>query len=62
VGDEGLTETEHKYLKFGEQFETLFVKQGYTRRSIKESLSIAWKCLEELPEKELYRIPEKYLF
>jgi V/A-type H+-transporting ATPase subunit B len=62
VGDEGLTETEHKYLKFGEQFEILFVKQGYTRRSIKESLSIAWKCLEELPEKELYRIPEKYLF
>jgi len=62
VGDEGLTETEHKYLKFGEKFEAFFVKQGYTRRSIKESLSIAWKCLEELPEKELYRIPEKYLF
>ncbi len=61
VGDDGLTETEHLYLKFGEKFEKSFVDQRVTHRTIAESVEIAWQCLAELPPRELYRLPEHYI-
>jgi len=61
VGDEGLNVTEHKYLAFGDKFERLFINQSSNRRSLEESLSMAWECLSELPDKELYRLPEKHI-
>lgn len=61
VGDDGLTETEHLFLKFGEKFEKKFVSQGNIYRSLHETVEIAWQCLAELPARELYRLPEHYI-
>jgi len=57
VGDEGLTETELYYLRFGSAFERLFLDQGDNALSIGESLAAAVKALSTLPDEELYRIP-----
>ncbi|MDD2378311.1 MAG: V-type ATP synthase subunit B [Aminobacterium colombiense] len=61
VGDDGLTETEHLYIKFGENFERNFVNQRHIHRTIAESINVAWQCLSELPVRELYRLPEHYI-
>ena len=61
VGDDGLTDTEKDYLRFGDAFERKFVNQGDTRRSLAESERISWECFLELPRKELYRLPEHYI-
>jgi len=61
VGDEGLTEIEHRYLGFGERFESDFINQGNIHRNLMESEKIAWQCLSLLPESELYRLPSDYV-
>ena len=62
VGSEGLSDNDHKYLKFLEVFEEQFLKQDFnTRRSIYESLDLAWKCLRVLPINLLSRISDSIL-
>lgn len=62
VGEEALSEDEHKYLQFTEKFETEFVRQGpYEKRVIVDSLEIAWKLLEIFPKSLLKKIPEKIM-
>merc|ERR1719456_707168 len=62
VGEEALSEDEHKYLQFTDKFETEFVRQGpYEKRNIFDSLDIAWRLLEIFPKALLKRIPEKTL-
>lgn len=62
VGEEALTERDKKMLRFAEEFEKQFIRQGYNEnRSIEETLSIAWKLFRILPERELKRIDEKYI-
>lgn len=62
VGAEGLSENDHKYLKFLEVFEESFLKQDFNvRRSMYESLDIAWKCLRVLPINLLGRISDSIL-
>jgi V/A-type H+-transporting ATPase subunit B len=57
VGEESLTETDRNYLEFMERFERQFIHQGGTvRRTIDETLAIAWSLLAILPETELRRI------
>jgi V/A-type H+-transporting ATPase subunit B len=65
IGEEELTETDQKYLKFGRAFEREFVNQGFTEnRSIERTLDIGWKLLSMLPRTELTRVTleeiEKY--
>ncbi len=57
VVDEGLTETELHYLRFGSDFERLFLDQGDSALSIGESLAAAARALSTLPDEELYRVP-----
>merc|ERR1712193_490995 len=46
VGEEALSEDEHKYLEFTTKFETRFVQQGpYENRDVFNSLDIAWDLL-----------------
>jgi V-type H+-transporting ATPase subunit B len=67
VGEEALTEDEHKYLQFCDQFELQFVMQGpYENRKIfgldeneKGSLDIAWELLRIFPRDLLKKIPDK---
>merc|ERR1712078_868802 len=60
VGEEALSEDEHKYLQFTDKFETEFIRQGpYEKRTIFDSLDIAWRLLEIFPKALLKKIPEK---
>ncbi len=57
IGEEELSATDKKYLKFGDLFEKFFLTQGdHENRSIEETLSIAWGLLAVLPKEDLYRI------
>ena len=54
VGTESLTERDRKYLSFADLFEAKFINQGeYERRTIEETLDLAWDLLSILPEEEL---------
>jgi V/A-type H+-transporting ATPase subunit B len=62
LGEDALTDIDKLYLKFAEQFEEEYVKQGeFEERSIEHTLNIGWKLLEEFPEEELRRIRPKIL-
>lgn len=62
LGDAALTEVDRLYAKFAEEFEKIYVSQGFeTNRSIDETLNIGWKLLKILPRTELKRIKEKYI-
>ena len=59
IGEEELTATDLRYLKFGEAFEKEFVQQSFSEnRSIEETLDLGWKALGELPQEELQRVTE----
>jgi V/A-type H+-transporting ATPase subunit B len=54
VGTESLTEKDKKYLDFADAFEARFINQGeHERRTIEETLDLAWDLLSILPEEEL---------
>ncbi len=62
VGEEALTEVDRKYLKFADEFENKFIRQGfYEDRDIEETLDIGWELLSMLPSSELKRIKEEYI-
>jgi V-type H+-transporting ATPase subunit B len=51
VGAEALSEEDHMYLRFTEQFENKFIKQGpYDNRTVFESLDVAWSLLRQFPK------------
>merc|ERR1712046_412592 len=60
VGEEALSEDEHKYLEFTDKFETRFVQQGpYENRDVFNSLDVAWTLLRIFPQELLKKIPQK---
>jgi V/A-type H+-transporting ATPase subunit B len=62
VGEIGLSEEERLYLKFADEFEARFVRQGeFENRTIEQTLDIAWSLLAILPENALTRIHEEYI-
>ncbi|MFH1390998.1 MAG: V-type ATP synthase subunit B [Candidatus Diapherotrites archaeon] len=62
IGEESLDDVDKKYLKFADEFEQKFVKQGYDEnRSIKKTLSLAWDLLAIIPEAELKRIKKEFI-
>ncbi len=62
VGAEALSESDKRYLKFGEDFENKFLKQGfYERRTIEDTLNIGWDLLSEIPEGELTRVKKEFV-
>ncbi|MCP8322893.1 MAG: V-type ATP synthase subunit B, partial [Candidatus Methylarchaceae archaeon HK02M2] len=61
IGKAGLSEMDLSYLKFGDNFENRFLKQGYEEnRTLEETLSLAWRVLSTLPEAELTKIKEAF--
>jgi V/A-type H+-transporting ATPase subunit B len=56
IGEAALSESDRRYLAFAAAFEQQFVNQSGARRSIAETLQLAWKLLLELPEGDLKRI------
>jgi len=62
IGDEELSVVDKKYLKFGEDFESVFLGQGeFENRDINRTLDIGWEILSDIPRDELLRIREEYI-
>ncbi|XGW10337.1 hypothetical protein V3C99_012096 [Haemonchus contortus] len=62
VGDEALTHEDWLYLEFLKKFEKQFASQGqHERRTVEESLDIAWQLLRIFPREMLGRIPGSIL-
>ena len=62
LGDAALSDMDKLYAKFADQFEEIYVSQGYdTNRDIQETLDIGWKLLSILPKTELKRIKLDYI-
>lgn len=62
IGEEELSETDQKYMSFGENFEKYFVNQGaYENRNIDETLDLGWMLLSLLPKEELDRVSDEEL-
>ncbi len=58
IGDEGLSESDRRYLTFSTRFEHEFIGQGRAGgRTIADSLDTAWDLLRLFPDEELNRIP-----
>jgi V/A-type H+-transporting ATPase subunit B len=62
VGAEELTDSDQRHLQFGDAFERQFVGQGREeRRTIEDTLAIAWRLLGVLPRDSLHRVSSKQL-
>jgi V/A-type H+-transporting ATPase subunit B len=57
VGQDGLTDTDRRYLAFADRFERELVAQGEARR-LDDSMAIAWELLRALPRAELTRLSD----
>ncbi len=62
VGEDELTDTDQRHIKFGDAFEEHFIGQGRNeRRTIEETLALAWKILGLLPKQALHRVSREEL-
>jgi V/A-type H+-transporting ATPase subunit B len=57
VGEEGLAETDRKYLEFANRFERELVNQSEAR-SLEDSMAVGWELLRVLPKSELTRLSD----
>jgi V/A-type H+-transporting ATPase subunit B len=56
VGEEALSDTDRRYLRFADDFEKSIVGQGDTGRTIEETLDLGWELMSGLPMGELKRV------
>jgi V/A-type H+-transporting ATPase subunit B len=62
IGEEELSEGDKQYIKFGEQFERIFLSQEeYENRDIERTLNLGWRVLTEIPRDELLRVRQELL-
>lgn len=62
LGEAALSAVDLKYAQFAEEFEKLYVSQGFeANREINETFDIGWKLLSVLPRSELKRIKDKFI-
>jgi V/A-type H+-transporting ATPase subunit B len=57
VGEEGLADTDRRYLAFGAAFERELVHQDGAR-TLEESMAVGWRLLARLPVAELTRLSD----
>ena len=57
VGEDGLADTDRRYLRFGEAFERELVHQAGPR-TLEDSLALGWRLLAALPLAELTRLSD----
>jgi V/A-type H+-transporting ATPase subunit B len=60
MGEEGLPESDRKFLAFGDRFEQQLVNQG-KGRSLEESMHVGWEILKGLPSVELTRLSNQQI-
>ena len=62
IGEEELSDSDKRYLKFGEKFEQTFLCQGETEnREIGRTLDLGWQVLATLPKEELLRVNQEFI-
>ena len=62
LGEAALTEVDKKYAKFADEFEKIYVSQGFeSDRKIEETLTVGWELLSILPTGELKRVKQEYI-
>ena len=62
LGDSALTDVDKLYAKFADEFEKVYINQGFNeKRSIEDTLNIGWKLLTILPRSEMKRIKDVWL-
>ncbi len=62
LGEAALTPIDREYAKFAEEFEKLYINQGFeTNRTIDETLDLGWRLLAMLPESEMKRVRDAFL-
>ncbi len=62
LGEAALTDMDKLYAKFADEFEKVYVSQGFeANRDIEDTLNIGWQLLSILPRSELKRIDDKFL-
>jgi V/A-type H+-transporting ATPase subunit B len=57
VGEDGLSDTDRRYLAFGSSFERNLISQP-TARTLEESMAVGWELLRHLPLAELSRLSD----
>jgi len=62
LGDSALTDVDKLYAKFADEFEKVYINQGFNEnRTIEDTLNIGWKLLTILPRAEMKRIKDVWL-
>ncbi|MGQ4873391.1 MAG: V-type ATP synthase subunit B [Promethearchaeia archaeon] len=62
VGEEGLSYDQKALLSFANDFEFRFINQGFNEnRDFNKTFEIAWECLSNLLERDLFRIHKEYI-
>lgn len=62
IGEEELSESDKRYIRFGKMFEERFIRQGFhENRTIEQSLDLGWELLTFLPRGELERVDDTIL-
>ena len=62
LGEAALSDTDKLFAKFAEQFEKLYINQGFTAdRPVEETIDLGWELLKILPVGELKRIRQAYI-
>jgi V/A-type H+-transporting ATPase subunit B len=57
VGEDGLTEVDRKFLRFGRHFESDIIGHGEPRK-LEDSMAAGWHGLKLLPTVELHRLSD----
>jgi V/A-type H+-transporting ATPase subunit B len=57
VGEDGLAETDRRYLAFGTAFERTLISQSQPR-TLEDSMEAGWRLLQGLPRSELTRLSD----
>lgn len=62
LGEAALSDNDKLFAKFAEEFEKVYINQGFTSdRTVEETLDLGWQLLKILPVAELKRIRQAYI-
>jgi V/A-type H+/Na+-transporting ATPase subunit B len=61
VGEQALSDEDRRILAFADDFERHFVGQGGERRTVEQTLDLAWELLARFPREDLKRVDPRYV-
>ncbi len=62
VGEDALSKADKQYLRFADEFEDRFVRQGFDEdRSIEQTLDLGWELLSLIDKSEIKRIKPEFI-